>query len=86
MLQDCCSVLIGVGVPRTLTPQKVKHKKFSFEEAVQVWKNLVEWSWHQQKRVLAGRVNKWEKGASGKILLLLMEHLSKAASVKSAFE
>lgn len=31
-------------------------------------------------------MNKWEKGASGRILLLLMEHLSKATSVKNAFE
>lgn len=33
-----------------------------------------------------GRVSKWEKGASGKILLLLMEHLNKATSVKNASE
>lgn len=33
-----------------------------------------------------GWVNKWEKGAPGRILLLLMELLGKAKNVKNAFE
>lgn len=36
LLHDWCSVLVGVGVAHTLTPRKVKLKKFSFEKAVQV--------------------------------------------------
>lgn len=45
-------------------------------------KNPLQQSRHQQKRDLAGGVNEWEKGVSGEVFLLSMEHLSKSEGIR----
>ena len=59
----------------------MKLKELSFEKAVLVLKNQLQRSWHQWERELAGGANKWEKGASGEMFLLSMEHLSKSEGI-----
>lgn len=48
---------------------------------MQVLKNQLQQTQYQQKRYLVGGVSKWEKGASGEMFLLLMEHLSKSKGI-----
>lgn len=80
LFQDFRAVLLGVDMPHVLSP----HRKWNLRILAlggqyKFWRT--NFSRHQQKRNLAGGVNKWEKGASGEMFLFSMEHLSKSEGI-----